>query len=476
MASAAEPDFAAIGAYVEAQRVAENIPGLAVAIVGGDGTVYLAGFGVADATGKPVASNTPFILGSTSKSFTALAVMQLVEAGRVQLDAPVQRYLPWFRVADEKASAAITVRHLLNQTSGLSTSAGRRTLTDFSSGDDALENRVRRLRDVALTAPVGTTYQYSNCNYQALGSIVEKVSGQGYESYMAEHVFAPLAMNRTFTSKEQAVENGLAIGHRTWFDHALAFDEPVPRASVPQGFIISTAQDMSHYLVAQLNGGRYGDVSVLSPAGTEELHHGVAREGDGDTYYAMGWNAGTVAGEKAVWHEGDTFGYQSFMVLLTDARWGVAVLSNVNDIPANSRFEEIGFSVAGMLVGKAPTTEHVHDSDLAHAFFLGIVALQLIGMARTVSLLRRWRRDPATRPTGTAAIVFRVALPSVVNLLWGIAIFIGLPSAFVSFQTLTWAVPDIGYLLLASGAIALACSAIRAGLLYPLLRQPARAN
>ena len=137
-AAADEPDFGAIGAYIEAQRTAEHIPGLAVAIVGGDGTVYVAGFGVADTSGRTVASNTPFILGSTSKSFTALAVMQLVEAGRIDLDAPVQRYLPWFRVADERASAAISVRHLLNQTSGFSTAAGRATLTDFSSGDDAV--------------------------------------------------------------------------------------------------------------------------------------------------------------------------------------------------------------------------------------------------------------------------------------------------------------------------------------------------
>src|SRR6185436_15882838 len=157
------PDFAAIGAYIEAQRVAEHIPGMAVAIVGGDGTVYVSGFGRADESGRTVASNTPFILGSTSKSFTALAVMQLVEARRIDLDAPVQRYLPWFRVADETASAAITVRELLNQTSGLSTASGRATLTDFSSGDDALENRVRNLREVELTAPVGAIYQYSNC-------------------------------------------------------------------------------------------------------------------------------------------------------------------------------------------------------------------------------------------------------------------------------------------------------------------------
>ncbi len=453
--SAAEPDFAAIGAYIEAQRVAEGIPGMAIAIVGGDGTRYLSGFGNADESGRAVASNTPFILGSTSKSFTALALMQLVEAGTIDLDAPVQRYLPWFRVADEKASATITVRQLLNQTSGLSTASGRATLTEFSSGDDALENRVRNLRDVELTAPVGAVYQYSNCNYQTLGLIIQQVSGQSYEAYMAEHVFAPLAMNHTYTSKEAAIQGGLAAGHKTWFGHPVPFDEPMPRGSVPQGFIISTAQDIAHYLGALLNGGRHGDVSVLSSAGIAELHHGTARIGDSDTYYAMGWNAGTVDGQKAVWHEGDTFGFQSFLLVLTDARWGIALMSNRSEIPANARFEEIAFGVASLLVGGTPKTDHVHDAAFVYAAFLGIVLLQLLGMVRTFVLLRRWHRDPATRPHGAAAMLSRIALPSTLNLLWAAVVFVALPAVFAPVRTLTWIVPDIGNLLVVSGAIAL---------------------
>ena len=472
-AFAAEPDFAAISAYIDAQRAQERIPGLAVAIVGSDGTVYLAGFGLADGQGKPVASNTPFILGSTSKSFTALAVMQLVEAGRIDLDAPVQRYLPWFAVADIQASSRITVRHLLNQTSGLSTASGRATLTDFSSGDDALENRVRALRTVELTAPVGETYQYSNCNYQILGLIVQQVTGQSYEAYMAEHVFGPLGMSRTDTSKDAALRNGLAMGHRTWFGRPVAFDETLPRASVPQGFVISTAQDMSHYLIAQLNGGLYGDANVLSPNGIAELHRGVAREGTSDDYYAMGWNAGSRDGLKALWHSGDTNGYQSFMVLLPDAGWAFAILSNVNNIPANTRFEEIGWGVAQLLTGGAPKTEHVHDATWIYAVFAGIVAVQLTGIARTLVLLRRWRRDPSTRPVRPTTTLSRLALPSLLNLVWGLLIFVWLPMRFAPVRILTWAVPDIGHLLLISGVIALAWSAIRAALVHRTLHADA---
>ncbi len=468
--SADTPDFAAIGSYIDAQRKAEHIPGLAVAIVDGDATVYVAGFGVADEDGRPAASNTPFILGSTSKSFTALAIMQLVEAGRIDLDAPAQRYVPWFTTADADASAKITVRQLLNQTSGFSTAAGRRTLTDFSSGDDALENRVRGLRDIALSTPVGTTYQYSNCNYQVLGLIVQQVSGQRFESYMAEHVFAPLAMTHTYASKKTAIGNGLAMGHRTWFGRPVAFDETFPRASVPQGFIISTAQDMSHYLIAQLNGGQYRQTRVLSAHGIAMLHRGAAREGTSDVYYGMGWNAGSVEGLNAVWHAGDTNSFQSFMVLLPDRQWAFALLSNVNNIPAERRFEEIGWGIAQLLTGGTPKTTHALDSTWTYLVFFCVVAVQILGMARTLVLLRRWQQEPASRPSGPSAAIRRIALPSIMNLAWGLLIFFALPTLFAPIRVLTSAIPDIGYLLLISGSIALLWSAVRAVWLLGLLR------
>ena len=110
----AGPKFAEIENFVMDEMAAQRIPGLALGIVEGDRIAYVRGFGTADDSGRKVTPQTPFIIGSLSKSFTALAVMQLVEANKIELGAPVQRYLPWFRVADEKASAEITVRHLLN--------------------------------------------------------------------------------------------------------------------------------------------------------------------------------------------------------------------------------------------------------------------------------------------------------------------------------------------------------------------------
>jgi len=117
--SESAPDFAAIDHYVQKEMKQTRMPGVALGVVKADEIVHLKGFGKADSSGRAVRPQTPFIIGSLSKSFTALAIMQLVEAGKLELDAPVQRYLPWFRVADEEASARITVRELLNHTSGL---------------------------------------------------------------------------------------------------------------------------------------------------------------------------------------------------------------------------------------------------------------------------------------------------------------------------------------------------------------------
>jgi len=458
---AAPTDFSVIDAYIATQRAAQHIPGLALAIVAPDGSIHLGGFGVTDAGGAVVTSQTPFIIGSTSKSFTALAVMQLVEAGRVELDAPVQRYLPWFRVADDGASAQITVRDALNQTTGLSTASGRRTLMEYSSGDDALQNRVRALRDVAPTAPVGRTYQYSNCNYQILGAIVETVAGRSYEAYVQEHVFDPLDMTHTYTSKSAAVANGLAMGHRSLFGRPIAYDEPLPRGSIPSGFIISTAEDMSHYLSAQLNGGRWRDRSVLSAAGVAEMHRGAARIGTSDVYYAMGWNAGLLDGMPAVWHGGDTFGYQSFMALLTDAGWGAVMLANKNDIPSNARFAEILTGALDLAIGRPPKADHANDSAIVHAIVFAIVALQALGMTRTARLLALWRREPDRRPRGASAVVGRLVLPSLTNALWGGLILGAVPMTFAPLGVVTLGAPGLGHLLLLSGAAALAWSVLR---------------
>ena len=184
--SSAKPAFAQgtpasfdeIDEYINARMEELGIPGAALVIVQGDQIVHLKGFGVADGSGRPVTPQTPFFTGSTGKSITALAIMQLVEAGKIELDAPVQTYLPWFRVADVKASEVITVRQLLNMTSGIPKSIGQEQLAITDLSDSAIENNVRALVEVELIAPPGERFEYSNANYGTLGMIIQAVTGQ----------------------------------------------------------------------------------------------------------------------------------------------------------------------------------------------------------------------------------------------------------------------------------------------------------
>ncbi len=187
--------YDAIDMYLERELPRLKVPGAALAVVDGDRIVHTHGFGQADARGDAPLPQTPFFIGSITKSFTALAVMQLVEAGAVDLDAPVQRYLPWFRVAAAQASARMTVRHLLNQTSGLPMSTGWTPLADFDSRPDASERQARALATQRLNRPVGAAFEYSNMNYNLLGLIVEAVSGQRYADYVRTRILQPLDMD-----------------------------------------------------------------------------------------------------------------------------------------------------------------------------------------------------------------------------------------------------------------------------------------
>jgi CubicO group peptidase (beta-lactamase class C family) len=168
-----------------------HIPGVSLAITQQDQIVHLRGFGVADPSGRQMTAQTPMIIGSLSKSFTAMGIMQLVEAGRIDLDAPVQRYLPWFRVeplpisvGGRDVSSLITLRHLLNQVSGFSQLSGEKMMTDGDTSYSALERNVRALSKEHLDRPVGSSFEYSNTNYVVLGMVIQVVSGQSYEAYI----------------------------------------------------------------------------------------------------------------------------------------------------------------------------------------------------------------------------------------------------------------------------------------------------
>jgi CubicO group peptidase (beta-lactamase class C family) len=457
----APPDFADIDAYVQRELDKMHIPGGAVGIVEGDQTLHLQNFGEADDDGRLVTSSTPFKIGSVSKSFTALAVMQLVDQGLISIDDPVQAYLPWFRVADDSASKKITVRQLLNQTSGFSTAAGMTWTFTEDTSDDALENVVHEAKSVELSSTPGEKYQYSNLNYTTLGLIVQTVSGEPYEEYVLDHILKPLKMTHSHAYLSDAEADGLATGHQFWFDRRRSGGGLVNnRATTPAGLLTASVEDMTHYLIANLNAGRYGDAQVLSPASVSLLHDGAAKMSE-HASYAMGWIAGELHDIPVLAHNGDTGDFHATMVLQPERKLGVVVLMNgANDLDAG--MDRIADGVMAKLLGVAPPKPVGTASNLPLLLvdaFVILILLQVLAAVRSMVLLRRWGRPSSSQRHGRRWIAGRVAVAGVISLMWAVFTLLILPPALgMPWQVLTHV--DMGWPVIITGVIALAWGAI----------------
>lgn len=465
--------YDAIDAYVEQQMQRLNIPAVSLAIVEGDQIVHLRGFGRARLDGAAPSPQTPFFIGSLTKSITALAVMQLVEAGKIELDAPVQRYLPWFQVADPQASAQMTVRHLLNQTSGLPTSAGEIQMADFDDSPEATERQARALSTLELDRPVGSAFEYTNANYNLLGLIIETASGELYADYIQKHIFTPLDMNHSYASQTIVKQNAMAVGHQYWFATPFAAPHiPVPRGSLPSGQLISSAEDMAHYMIALLNKGRYGDVQILSPAGIDELYHGVAEDiqmGISFGKYSMGWFVDESGPTKLIWHSGTTPNFGAFMALLPEQEKGIVMLLNANHHWMTPVLSDFGGALAALLAGNQPAPiQFVGLIPWMLRAQLLIPLFQIVGVAATLRLLRRWRQNPNSRPSGGRKWGRHILLPLIPNLLVALTL---LPILGDTRGYLRLYMPDYSWIAIICGGFAGIWAFLRTGLVLKTLRK-----
>jgi hypothetical protein len=284
-------------------------------------------------------------------------------------------------------------------------------------------------------------------------------------------------MRQSFTSQTAAQQQGMATGYRYWFGVPVAADLPYNRASLPQGYLIASAEDMTHYLIAQLNRGRYGDATVLSPAGLALLHQPAVPTDDAATSYAMGWKVGPTDGISTIWHDGSVFNFHSSMVLAPKGLWGVIILKNVYSLPdeitGTDRLKGIANGVTSMLIGQPPMTRTSTGLWLAYLALAGVIAIQALGMGRSVWRLRRWRTQAAQRPHSLLRVGWHVALPLLGNLAWALAILAGLPRFFgMPLLMVVAGIPDFGYTLLVSGVVALGWGFVRTVLALLVLRTP----
>lgn len=448
-----QSDFGAIDTYIKDQMKQLGIPGMALGIVHEDQIIHLQGFGEADSTGQLVTPQTPFQIGSLTKSFTALAVMQLVEAGKTALDAPVQKYIPWFTLADQDAAAKITVRNLLNQSSGLSTKDGNR----FWNSDLNMEEAVRELQTVHLGYPVGTKYQYCNMNYVILGVLIEKVSGQSYADFVNEHILIPLGMHNSYTSHDNAVANGLAEGHYYVLGHAFSRDGIYPPAYLATGLLSASAEDLAHYAIAQLNHGNFHGRTILSTAGMTELHVPAIPMGAGSYYYAMGWAVGTTNGMPITKHSGDIISYHSIVMLQPGSKWGVILLANASGFEQIMQVDHIAQGVMDLLNQKQPIP--VSLPFMFHFLYWGVLLTPLMQIIGIVRGLLHFQAGVISQP-------WQVTLTVVVNLTIAFLFLFKIPGLIpFPLSSLRVFYPELGYGLIGSAVLGFGWS-----IAYPILR------
>jgi CubicO group peptidase (beta-lactamase class C family) len=339
-----------IDEYVRGRMPDLRTPGLSLVVVDGDQVLFTRGYGLADRdAATPMTEDTPVAVASTTKGMTALAMMQLVEQGLVDLDAPVTRYLPEFSMDDERA-ADITVRQVLSHTAGIPSSV----VTDLGQDDPALERRVAFLATVKLIRAPGSGYEYANDGYSVAGLIVQTVSGMPYEDYLAAHVFEPLGMARTTFDVAQAVDLGLATGHAKSRGIVTAGPLPLSRGSNPAGGVLTTAREVGNYFVALLNDGVFEGAQVISPASIEQMW--TVQPATGTEAYGFGWGQVPAAGMRLLSHAGDIGGPGAYgssgsqFLLVPEQHLAVGVLANMSSLEK----AEVAQDVLSILQGVEP--------------------------------------------------------------------------------------------------------------------------
>lgn len=441
-------DAGALDRYLTSSLAATGLPGMAVAVTRGPEVLYLRGFGSAGG-GTPVTPRTQFRLASLSKSFTAVAVNQLADARRVDLDAPVRTYLPEFSTADPVASGRITVRHLLNQTSGMA-DAGFPDITGDQPAD--LAQRVAQLHTAALVAEPGQEFHYFDPNYQVLARVVEIVTGRPFATYLDERVFGPLGMTDTLAAPTAG--EGARLAPRLAQGHVLVFGVPVARAEMDgllagSGGVVSTAEDMARWLVMQSTGG--GPVST--PAAVERMHTPLSGG------YGQGWDVVVPPdGPRRIEHNGVLSTFSADQVLLPESGYGFVLLYDGNSALADTAGVKAG--LARLLTGGQPV-DGPRDMSSGTLVIGALVLAVLAVRTRQWLHLRRW----ADRRAGRAAWS---AVPGIVGPLVPAALLIALPDLLAlligrsfTFWQLTLAMPDVVVLLTVAAATGAALAAWR---------------
>jgi CubicO group peptidase (beta-lactamase class C family) len=444
--------------FIATEMPSTGAPGLAYALVA-DGEIVSGARGeVLAGSGRPMTPDTPFLIGSISKSFTAMAVMKLVEAGKVDLDAQVSRYLDVFK---DRPSGAVTIRQLLSHTSGFSTRQGNDAHIDRTQSADALQRQVARIAQWPPALAPGAHWQYSNANYLILGAVIEKVSGQDFASYMDAEILKPIGMDESFVSDGES-HDAMAVGHQPWFGSKRPLeDNSTHRAGAPAGGVVATASDLALYLQVMMNGrddviSAQSKAAMLRPASAASPSYGFG--------WAIDANNGTV------YHSGLTPGVETLAVMAPAEGRAVVILVNANSGIGFGESAELFNGVSARALGRDDHSGGASNWGRKSLF----LTFALLPVLFVIGVVTAWFQRAGLRAKSGAFGAFSLWFPLVMTLALAWSALYLIPQLFgVSITTFALYQPDFVVLLVASAATGVLWAAFRLGVFYSGKSSPA---
>jgi CubicO group peptidase (beta-lactamase class C family) len=328
-----------------------HIPGFAIGIVENGKVIYARGFGVTKlGDDKPITSKSLFHMASVTKPFVATAIMQLVERGKIDLDAHVIEYLPYFRMKDERF-ATITVRQMLGHISGMPDVEDYQwDKPEYDEG--ALQRYVRSLSNLSLIAAPGEKFEYSNMAFEILGDVISRVSGEGFESYVERNLLKPLGMKHSTLLFRKANQKLLASPHIPAPQGVIVSKVfPYNRAHAPSSTLYSNIDDMNRWAMANLHRGELNGRRILQASSYDLLwkpQMAAGRRGE----IGLSWFLTKRNEHRIIYHGGADVGFNSYILLAPDDSISIVAMSNFLPEKTGYASSIVNSAIDMMLAGK----------------------------------------------------------------------------------------------------------------------------
>jgi D-alanyl-D-alanine carboxypeptidase len=350
---------ALLDAWITAQMAERGLPGMSVGLVHDGQLVWAKGYGFSDTEKKiPATPATIYRMASVTKTFTATAILQLRDAGKLTLDDPVSKYLPWFKVPSRFSDAPeITIRHLLTHTSGLPREAAFPYWTDYEF--PTLEQIKATLLGQEAVFPTETRWKYSNLGFALAGEVVAAASGEPYEQYIRNHILDPLGMTSSSIVLPEAQRSRLATGYGQRQPDGNRVTRPFTdcKGITPAANLSSNVEDLARYLAFQMGDGKVAGKVILKASTLKEMHRVQWIQQDWQSGWGLGFSVTHLGGKVYVGHTGILSGYRTAISFLPDERTGVIVLSNADDGRPTFFLRQVFALLGGSIQpASAPTT------------------------------------------------------------------------------------------------------------------------